>query len=186
MFDLKELDKWVLVGKAPVKFNGLERRPVRLEVLADGEARLYVHYDGKSHFIGIFRGYDVVKFEVPGMFTLQATGDPVFIWTPELQTLAVEIPEAVSFTRSMTRRERNPELELMMQKVTATMERRIAQVENDVSLRLSAERREELAEVRREAAARLREAKAERDAEQLASAERAAEDEAAQAGKAKG
>ena len=118
---------------------------------------------GKSYFIGHFRGYDVVVFNVPGPFELKASG-ACRIWTPEMDTLAVEIPDAVSFTRMMQRRQRNPELELMMNKVQATMERRLAQVERDVTLRVSTEQRIALREqFERETARRAAEAKAELD-----------------------
>lgn len=181
MFKLGELDRWKPVGKAPIRFLTDQPRPVRIEVNAEDETKLFCSYGKERHFLGIFEGYDVVSFEVPGMFEISSNGGTCKIWTPEMDTLAVEIPEAVSFTRAMNRAQRNPELELMMQKVTDTMERRIAQVTQDVTLRMSAERRAELDEVRREAAAKLREAKAERDADALASQLAAREDESAEA-----
>ena len=163
MFNLRSITRYHALGKTPIKFTNEEPREVRLEVLAEEEERLDVIYRGKSYFIGHFRGYDVVVFNVDGAFELKASG-PVRVWTPELDTLSVVIPEAVSFTRMMQRRQRNPELELMMNKVQATMERRLAQVERDVTLRVSTEQRIALREqFEREAAERAATAKAELD-----------------------
>lgn len=166
MFDLKNLDRWKRIGKGTaVPFNNKEPRKVRLEVLAEDVTVLRVGQGkGSAMFIGRFLGYDVVQFQVDGPWTLQADGGICYFWTPELEDFgAPEIPEAVSFTKIMNRRERNPELELLMKKVGDNMERRIAQVERDVNLRLSQERRIHEKELERERA-RLA---SEREAESL-------------------
>lgn len=129
MFDLKEPSRFRQVGKSPMKFGGPEPRKVRLEVLSEEPAKLYMKDKTGSHYIGTFEGYDVVQFNVAGPWELTGSGPGCKAFTTELDTVAIEIPEAVSFTGIMTRRQRNPELELMMRKVTQTMERRIAQVE---------------------------------------------------------
>lgn len=140
MFDLKNLDRWVRVGKAARAFGNVEPREVRLEVLAEEPTKLYVSHKGVSgQYIGTFEGYDVVKFHVPGEWTLTASG-VAFVWTPELTgPLAVVIPDQVSFTRKMERRTRNPELEAMMGVMQRNMERRLAQVERDVTLKTKLE-----------------------------------------------
>lgn len=183
MFKLGDLERWIPVGKTALKFQTEQPRKVRLEVLAEDRTNLFVSIEGNkaTHFIGGFDGFDVVEFQVPGMFTLTAAGGPCKVWAAEMDTVAVEIPEAVSFTTIATRQSRNPELEKMMHIVQMNMERRLKQVENDVTLKLSEERRAEIAEVKREAARRLAEAKAERDAERLASEQDAGEAEPAQA-----
>lgn len=142
MFDLKDLDRWVPVTKTALKFTNPEPRKIRLEVLAESEAVLVVTQARKDHFIGRFDGYDVVQFSASGPFELRAESGKVKVWTSEFDAAAVEIPEAVSFTRTHTRRQRNPELELMMKKVSDNMERRISQVVRDTSLAIAAERRE--------------------------------------------
>lgn len=146
-YDLTDLDKWVLVpGEGGIDFRTTDPRQVRLEVLSEGPTALNVSYkeDGKKHdhFIGVFVGYDVVKFQMNGPFRLSASGPGCRVWTPEIQNAgAVEIPEAVSFTTMMNRRTRNPELELMMHKMQQNMERRIARTERDLQLAMNPERR---------------------------------------------
>lgn len=157
MFDLKNLTRWKAISKSSIAFKNEEARKVRLEVLAEGVTVLRVGQGkGTAMFIGKFEGYDVVQFQVDGPWTLQAEGDRCFIWTPELESYGgEEIPDAVSFTKIMTRRQRNPELELLMKKVGDNMERRIAQVQNDVGLQLAEQRRahaRELEDIRQSAA----------------------------------
>lgn len=166
MYNLKDLDRWLPIGKTAYKFPNENRRYMRLEVLAEEPANLYVHYGRETHFIGGFEGYDVVQFEVPGVFTITAKGGQCKIWTPELESAgAIEIPEAVSFTKIMTRRTRNPELEAMMHKVQQNMERRIEQVERDVNLRVQNERRIQEQADNRAAVERARREEAERSAD---------------------
>lgn len=178
MFDLKELDRFKVLGKTPMIFKNAHRRGVRLEVLAEEPANLFVHYGGKAFFIGGFDGYDVVQFQVPGVFSLTAKGGPVSVWTAEMDTTAVEIPDKVSFTRIMTRRARNPELEAMMQVVQRTVDQRIAMVQRDATLQIAAERRQEAHERNlRESAERVRAEQARRNADGSAPGEN--EDEGA-------
>lgn len=147
MYKLSDLEKWVRVPKdIGVKFPTETPRLVRLEVLSEEPTRLYaVHqHEGKevSHFIGIVCGYDVITFPMPGPFRLTADGTGAKVFTPELENAGQrEIPEAVSFTTMMQRRERNPIVEQMMHKMQQNMERRIARAERDLELRLNPERR---------------------------------------------
>lgn len=153
MYDLKNLERWIPV-KAGLKFPNDEPRKVRLEVLSPEEdSLLYVtQAKGPKFCIGrFFRSYEVVQFAVNGAWSLTASGGNVLIWTPEtVDAGIVKLPDAVSFTTIMTRRQRNPELELLMKKVGDNMERRIAQVQHDVSLVIARERREHAAEIEAE------------------------------------
>lgn len=141
MYDLKELDRFVPVTKDGLAFMTSSPRKVRLEVLASAPTKLFVSVGGEPHYIGKFEGYDVVTFAVPGVFSLRSDGGACKVYTPEMEKTAREAPEAVSFTRIATRRTRNPELELMMQKVQINVDRRIQQVASDLGLRHANERR---------------------------------------------
>lgn len=147
MYDLKELTRYVEVTDKGIKFPHDEPRKIRLEVLSEKETDLFVK-DGKDSpiYIGTFRGFDIVQFNVRGPTILQATGPGVRVYTPEFQSEVIEIPEAISFTRTMTRRQRNPEVEAMGQMMQRNMERRLRQVERDVTLRVSQQMRETHAE----------------------------------------
>lgn len=163
MFDLKELSKWVTLTDSGIKFPETEPRKIRLEVLAENSVKLYVE-DGKAKaaYIGTFEGYDVVQFNVMGEARLQADGPGCKIWSPEFRGQSFELPDAVSFTRTMTRRQRNPEMEKLAHQMQLNMERRLAQVQKDVTLRISEERRAINEERERERLERAAEAEAER------------------------
>lgn len=178
MFDLKELTRWVEVTDKGIKFPHDEPRKIRLEVLAEKEESLYVK-DGKDEpfYIGTFHGYDVVQFNVRGPCSIQATGAGVKVFTPEFQSHVIEIPDAVSFTRMVERRVRNPELERIELKMRQNMEHRLRQVEKDVTLRVSQRMREENAERERERFERASEVEAERVAQSQLAAEDAGADE---------
>lgn len=166
MYDLKELTRYVEVTDKGIKFPHDEPRKIRLEVLAEKEASLYVQ-DGKDKpfYIGTFHGFDIVQFNVRGPTILQATGAGVRVYTPEFQSDIIEIPDAVSFTRSMSRRQRNPELELIQRTMQQNMEKRLRQVERDVTLRVSQKMREEHAENERQRFERAAEEEAKRVAD---------------------
>lgn len=163
MYNLKEISRYVELTDKGIKFPHTEPRNIRLEVLAEKEAALYVQ-DGKAKpvFIGHFHGFDIVEFRVDGTVMLQASGPGVRVWTTEFQDAVIEIPDAVSFTRSMTRRQRNPELEQLMHKMQVNMDRRLNQVTRDVTLQVSERMRAEHEERERERFNRARAEEAER------------------------
>lgn len=147
-YDLTDLAKWRYVpADAGLDFPTTDPRKVRLEVLAEtADTRLWVEpiAPGKRvrHCIGVFHGYDVVKFQIDGPFRLLANGAGCKIWTPETVSAgAREMPDAVSFTTMMTRRVRNPEMERMMHKMQQNVERRLRIAERDMELRYNPERR---------------------------------------------
>lgn len=163
MYDLKELSRYVELSDKGLKFPHSQPRKIRLEVLAESKQALYVK-DGeeKPFYIGTFEGFDIVQFNVRGTATLQATGGGVRVWTTEFQDATIEIPDAISFTRTMTRRQRNPELEAIQFKMQQNMEARLRQVQRDVTLEVSAKMRAENEERERERFERARAEEAER------------------------
>lgn len=178
MYDLKELTRYVEVSDKGVKFPHDEPRKIRLEVLSEQETALYVK-DGKDKpfYIGTFRGFDIVQFNVRGPTVLVAGGPGVKVYTPEFQSEIIEIPEAVSFTRTMTRQQRNPELEKIQHQMTINMERRLQQVARDVTLQVSQKLREEHAENERQRFERAAAEEAKRVADSRASDDDTVEDE---------
>lgn len=178
MYDLKELTRYVEVSDKGVKFPHDEPRKIRLEVLSENPTPLYVK-DGKDKpcYIGTFHGFDIVQFNVKGPTVLVAGGPGVKVFTPEFQSEVIEIPEAVSFTRTMTRRVRNPELEKIEFAMRQNMERRLMQVERDVTLRVSQRLREEHAAAERERFERA----SEEEARRVADSKDASEDEPGEA-----
>lgn len=181
MYDLTDLTKWQRIGTAGIEFKSDKPRKVRLELLADEHCRVGVVPAGEKHpfTIGVVYGYEVIAFQVNGPFKLVADGNGVVVWTPELETTgAVEIPDAIPFTTIMNRRERNPELELMMRKVNQNVERRMRLLERDMILPLLEERRLNDIKRRRDQAERET---AEQEAKLVESVDDAGEDEPAEA-----
>lgn len=163
MYDLADLSKWRRLNDAGIEFGNDKPRKVRLELLAAEPTRLGVIAKGLPQFkggmhIGTILGYEVISFQIDGPFKLVADGEGCFVWTPELEgMIAHTIPDAVTFTTMMNRRERNPQLELMMHKLNANVERRMRQLEKDVILPLMEDKR--LADIER----RTRDAERERE-----------------------
>lgn len=155
-YDLNDLHKWRPIGGG-LRFPRPEPRNVRIEFLSDEEVKIFVRETAAGeakphdHFVGLVRGYEVIRFAVRGPFEVhQGKGGGALLWTPEVETAgAVEVPDAVSFTRLITRKQRNPELELMMHRMSQNMERRLRQVTRDMELANNARR----IEIERERAA---------------------------------
>lgn len=175
-YDLGDLARWRLLDKKGIEFAREEPRKVRLELFGSGEALVSVEQGKRSFPLGLIDGYTVVSFWVPGRYRIWAEG-VCYGYTPEMETLATEIPGAVTFTRIVERRQRNPELELMMSKMTANLERRIQQVTRDASLKGAADAREAVREALEKERAERAEAERksiERSAAAVAEAEAAA------------
>lgn len=175
MYDLREITRYVELTDKGIQFPEESGRSIRLDVLAEKPVSLYLKV-GKDTpaFIGHFHGYDVVKFTVDGPCFLQADGPGCKIFTTEFQSEVIDLPDAVSFTRVIERKVRNPELERIELKMRENMERRLQQVTRDVTLRVSQRMREEHAEQERE---RFERASAE-EAERIEASRKAAEKDA--------
>lgn len=161
MYDLADLSKWRRLNSAGVEFPNDKPRKVRLELLAAEPTHVGVVAKGLPAFrngmhIGTIMGYEVISFQIDGPFKLIADTNSAFVWTPELEgVIAHEIPDAITFTTMMNRRERNPQMELMMHKLNQNVERRMRQLEKDVILPLMEDKR--LADIERRAARAQRE-----------------------------
>lgn len=127
MQSIWNLDKWtpLVEGKA-VAFERDEPRKVRLEVNAAGNACLYALVGQETRFVAFVQGRDVVEFVVPGKFGLVSDGDPVWIYTIDGDRWTYVEAEPVPFTRIHVERARSPELELMVARMQANMEKRLA------------------------------------------------------------
>lgn len=153
MYDLADLTKWRRLSSDGIEFANDKPRKVRLELLAAEPTRLGVIAAGLPQFkggmhIGTIFGYEVISFQIDGPFKLVADGEGCFVWTPELEgVIAHEIPDAITFTTMMNRRERNPHMELLMHKLNQNVERRMRQLEKDVILPLMEDKR--LADIER-------------------------------------
>lgn len=142
---LFNLDKWTPLSEGRALAFDLDRpRVVRLDVNSAGPCNLYVmqrEQEGSdASFLARVEGRDVIEFHVNGAFALVADGDGCNVYTVDgdvwtFRDLAPEI-----FTRIHERRVRNPELEYILAKMQANMERRLATQADEI--RGAIERRE--------------------------------------------
>lgn len=127
-----------------VEFPNRERRNLRLEVLCEVPTSFYVQLGPKDmRFLARVEGHHEINFIAPGPVAVYATPDDeesaVMWWSPEVETYAVVIPDAETFVTITERKARNPELEHMMGKVMANMERRFADLEYSLEAARQAE-----------------------------------------------
>lgn len=125
---LDALDRWRLVAqgeilKLPGTVDGL--RKVRLHLNCEDTTWVYVSYaelDGvAAQFLAVAGpGPETIEFHAEGDLLVSfAPGSPdgepsqVWLYTAELEPNVEPNPNAVTFTEIMTRRARNPELEMM-------------------------------------------------------------------------
>lgn len=142
MIDLSNLDKWIPLAEGQaLRFDLDIPRRVRLEVNTSTRTRFdLVNEDGETTFLANIDGHETLQFVVKGPWSLYSdTEEGCYIYTKELETTAVEVPDAVIFTKIASRRARNPELEYMMQKMAANLERRLAIAEADIASRVHAQ-----------------------------------------------
>lgn len=111
---LANLDKWqhVTVDKV-MTLSGSPGRRVRVDVNAPYPVRMmHADGDGVLTFLALVEGRDVVEFFAPGDSTITVDGE-LWAHTFDGEKLSVEIPDAVKFTKMVTRRPRDHAFELM-------------------------------------------------------------------------
>lgn len=133
------LQRWVSVSKKDtLRLDIAAPKRVRFEVNAPDAVRVTLCY-GDQRFCFRVLGLERVECALPaGDLEITVSGE-CWLLSPEFDLdTAFVIPDAVSFTRVVGRRQRNPELELMMAKMNANMERRLAHAERELARRYAA------------------------------------------------
>lgn len=117
------LDKWSRLEENHVaNFESTLPRRVRLDVNAPFPVRLYVHdTEGVSTFLALVHGRDVLEFAVSGEFGVGVEGGDVWLHTIDGEDFSFAIPDAVTFTKLVERRTRNPEVEMMRYQMERNM-----------------------------------------------------------------
>lgn len=133
------LDKWTRLDEGEaLSFDNPRPRNVRLEVNAPQETALYVaDGSGEVHFLALVKGRDTLEFGSSGAFQLTVEGSGLMVYTADGADISHEELGAVSFTKVVERRRRNPELEQLAYMMQQNMERRLAQSEREIEFRLS-------------------------------------------------
>ena len=140
---LHNLSKWrELKAGDGIEFVGERDRRVRIEFNTETATRLHLVHgdddDTQVTFVTVVEGFDVVEFTAPGNCVLAATSDgEVWYFTNEGDVEATD-RQAVSFTKVMNRRARNPELERMMWKMEQNIAARMSVMEAELEARYAA------------------------------------------------
>ena len=113
--------------------GGVHRR-IRLDVNAPGAVVLnYVTGDGEVTFLARVLGRDVIELWAGhDEFAIVVDGGECWFQSVDGEDFSFSIPDAETITRIVTRRPRNHELELMNYTMQQNMERRYAQMREDM------------------------------------------------------
>ena len=129
---LNSLARWAsLPATDAIVFEGSDvgERRVRINFNLEGVTSFFIGDDGGEEFLcTIGPGLETVEFNVAGSFKVYAEkgSGVVHYQSADLEPTFHEIADPVIFTRIAQRRHRNPELEEMMYRMQANIERRLA------------------------------------------------------------
>ena len=130
---LNSLARWSrLDGAEAIVFDGSDvgERRVRIDFNLEGVTAFFIgEPDGSERFlVTIGPGVETLEFSASGAFRVYAEkGSPtVYYRCAEHEQTANEVVDPRIFTKIAQRRHRNPELEEMMYRMQANMERRFA------------------------------------------------------------
>jgi hypothetical protein len=147
---LHSLDRWnVLAPKAAVVFDnssGSGDRRVRLNLNLAKQTTLYVEdSNGPRLLVTAGPGLETVEFAAPGKVAVFAEDGAaeVHYQTAETEPTFVSVVDPVIFTKIANRRHRNPELEEMMHRMQANLERRLALQSSEIEAAFERRRQEE-------------------------------------------
>lgn len=149
---LNSLDRWKLLGGNQLVLAGDElgtERRVRLHVNSAEEHALYVtDVDGEQRLLTVVpAGLETVEFWASGRLGIVSDapeGAEIWYQTAETEPTHVEVRDPVIFTKIANRRHRNPELEEIMYRMQANMDRRLAQQSEEFEAALERRRLEEV------------------------------------------
>ena len=139
---IMNVDKWQVMqaGKA-VPFASADARRVRLDVNAPAESTLwYIDGNVETTFLALVIGRDVIEFFAVGEFSIGCEGGDCWCYSIDGEDLSFSIPDAVSFTKVVERRPRNPEFELMRYEMQRNMQRMMDKQRDELGRILSQQR----------------------------------------------
>jgi hypothetical protein len=133
------LRKWQRIAAGSMLvLSGAHARKIRLEVNSPGDCRADLIMGDKHVFLAAFRGMEVIEFTGEGDVSLMFSGpDEVWYFTADGQVISYDAA-AQSFTKPMSRKSRNPDLERMMFKLEQNARRREAQQADEFRAMLAA------------------------------------------------
>lgn len=134
MIKLDCLSRWMHLKKGDIlTLPGDAQRRIRLQVNSPKRSSLFiVNDDGELVFLAAPDGRDVVEFASGGDVRITTEESHVYVYTAENEPTFTIIPDAEIFTKIAERSARNPDLEHMMYLQQINMDRRFAQMQNDM------------------------------------------------------
>lgn len=125
---LFNLSKWRVVTEGElIRYEREHPRTVRFEVNSPELVRLDLIEDGREPtFLARIQGRDIIEFSADGSFEITVSGGECYFYTVEGDDWSVEPVDDRTFTKIVERRQRNPEMEYMMQVQQLNMEKRLA------------------------------------------------------------
>lgn len=139
---IHNVGKWAMLKAGEVlELQGDRLRKIRLEVNCPAPTRFDVVEGEKLTFLAVVVGHETLEFTASADAHVVPTSvEEVWFFTNDGDQVAFDVPGAVSFTKVMNRRARNPEQEMIMFKMEQNMLRRMeAQSAEINALRLVAE-----------------------------------------------
>lgn len=135
---IHNLGKWkVLQPGQMLPLGGEVQRRVRLDVNCPAPTRFEAVDDENAvTFLGIVQGLETLEFHAsPGLIVSATSEDDIWYFTSDGEQIGTEDLDTVSFTTLENRRERNPELERMMQRAQENMLAREAALSDEMERR---------------------------------------------------
>ncbi len=148
---LGSLSRWKPFGASALVLAGREygERRIRLNLNCEYETALYRVFDGveDQQLVAVApAGVTTVEFTAEGnigLIVVAKDGAQVWYQTADDEPTYVEVVDPVIFTKIANRRHRNPELEEMMYRMQANVERRLAAQASEFEAALERRRQEE-------------------------------------------
>lgn len=137
---LNSLARWaVLDGGKAIVFAGSDvaERRVRINFNLEAVTSFFIDIAGEEVFLCTLPpGLETLEFNAPGTFRVYAEkGSGVVQYqSADLEPTFSEVVDPVIFTKIANRRHRNPELEEIMYRMQANMERRLASQAHELEL----------------------------------------------------
>jgi hypothetical protein len=132
---LGSIKKWRLVEiDEVVAFDSPKPRLVRIEVNAPASAELYyIDGDGAVSFLGLVRGRDTIESSSDGKFSLAVQAGDCWVYSVDGDDISTTIIDPIIFTRVVERRRRSPELVEMELSMMANVNKRMEQMQRELS-----------------------------------------------------
>lgn len=130
---LNSLARWAELGpKSGIVFEGSDdgERRVRINFNLEAVTSFFIHQDDEQRFLTTLQpGLETLEFNAVGTFAVfpEENCGCVQYQSADLEPTFSEIIDPVIFTKIANRRHRNPELEEIMYRMQANMERRLSQ-----------------------------------------------------------